>query len=111
MGRVVASVEVVRMARVTLSRSSLENIVDMACSALKGSVGAGERISRVAKVIKLRVEPTVHRMTALASGREAEPDVIDNRGAEVLLVAGITGRRQSHKLACRSILVAIFALQ
>lgn len=76
----------------------------------KRSVRPGQRVTGVFQMVKLGIEPAVHRVAALAGCGEAKPDVIDNRGQEVLLMAGVTGRRQADELAGGSVLVALFAL-
>lgn len=62
-------------------------------------------------MVEFRIEPAVHRMTALAGCRESQADVIDNGSKKVLLVAGIAGGRQADKLPGGCVLVTIFALQ
>ena len=83
----------------------------MASSAGKSRVRAGQCITGVFQVVKLGVEPAVHRVTALAGGWEAKPDVVDHWGKIVLLMAGVAGSRQADELAGGGILVAVFALR
>ena len=83
----------------------------MAGSTGESCVRAGQCITGVFQVVKLGVEPGVHRVTVLAGSREAKPDVVDHRGQIVLLMAGVAGRRQSDELAGGGVLVAVFALR
>ena len=82
----------------------------MAGGAGQRSVRASECVTCVFQMVKLGIEPAVHRVTALAGRRKAKPDVIDNRRQEVLLMARVAGRRQADKLAGGGVLVALFAL-
>ena len=111
MVRIVRAHVIGRVAGVALGRSSLECVVGVAGSTGKSCVRAGQCITGVFQVVKLGVEPAVHRMTALAGSREAKPDVVDHRGQIVLLMAGVAGRRQSDELAGGGVLVAVFALR
>lgn len=82
----------------------------MAGRAGECGVRAGQCVAGVFQMVKLGVKPAVHGVTAFAGSREAKPDVINNRGQEVLLMAGIAGRGQADELAGGGILVALFAL-
>jgi len=62
------------------------------------------------EVVELSVEPTVHGVAGIAGGWEAERDVVENRGQEVLLVAGIASRRESLELPCSGVFVTCIAL-
>ena len=72
---------------------------------------SGEGIAGIFQVVKFRVEPGVHRMTALAGRRETQGHMIDDRRLKVLLMAGVACRRQADELSCSGIRVAIVALQ
>jgi len=65
---------------------SLEDIVDVACSAGQSGVRPGERVARVLQVVEFGVEPTVHGVAGLARGGKAQPYVVDHRRQEVLLM-------------------------
>jgi len=73
-------------------------------------VRARQCISRISEVVKLGVEPAVHRVTALARRGQAKSNVIKNRCQEILLMARIACGRQADELPRSRILVAIFAL-
>jgi len=98
------------VAGVALGRRSLECVVEVAGRAGKRGVRAGQRVTGVFQMVKLGIEPAVHGVTAFAGSREAKPDVIDNRSEEVLLMAGVAGRRQADELAGGGVLVALLAL-
>ena len=108
--RIVAVGEVRRVAGVALGRSSGEYIVDMARRALQRRVCTGQRVTRVLQVVELRADKVVHSVAGFARGGEIEGHVVDDRRQEVLLVARVASSRQPHKLARRSVLVALIAL-
>lgn len=108
--RVVAVDEVIGVARIALRRCSLKDIIAVAGGAFKRRVCARQGISRIFQVVKLGIEPTVHRVAALAGCRQAKSYVIENRCQKILLMARIACRRQAHELSRSGILVAIFAL-
>ena len=109
-GRVIAVVEIGGVAGVTLGRRTLEYVIDVACDAWQGGVGAAEWIPGVFEVIKLGVEPAVHRVAALAGVGQTKSDVVEDGCEEVLLVAGVTGSGQADELSDGCLLVALFAL-
>ena len=78
-----------RVARIAVCRRSRKNIIGMAVGARQGSVRPGERIARVFQMVELGAEPAVHRVATLAGGREPGCDMVDDRGPEVLLMAGV----------------------
>ena len=61
----------------------------MACRAGQRCVHSGECVAGVFQVIELRVYPAIHGVARGASGRKFEAGVIENRGKEVILMAGI----------------------
>ena len=110
MRRIITVVKVRGMARIAGGGSSLKDIVGVTCDASQRRVRAGERVPGVLQMVKLGIEPTVHRMAALAGSWKTEPNVIQNGGQKVLLVAGVAGGGQASELPDSSLLMAFFAL-
>lgn len=71
---------------------------------------SGERVAGVFQVIELRVDPTIHGVARGAGRRKLEAGVIENRGEEVVLMAGIAICRKALELTGGGVLVALFAL-
>ena len=111
MRRIVAACKVGCVTRKTVRRRSFEHIVDMARGARQCRVHSGQCVSGVFQVIEFRIEPTVHCVATFAGGWEPGCDVIQYRRRKVLLVAGITGCRQSYELPHGSVPVAVITLQ
>jgi hypothetical protein len=82
----------------------------VAGAALKGGVRAGKGITRVLQMVKLGVEPTVHRVAAVARVGEMKSNVVEHRSQEVFLVAGVAGRGQAPELTHGRLLMARIAL-
>ncbi len=110
MRRVVALGEIAGMAGITLGRSALEYIIDVARCTTQRCMRSSERIARVFQVVKFGVEPTVHGVAGLAGSGELESDVIDNRREEIFLMAGEAVGGQARELAARRTFVALCAL-
>src|ERR1035438_9238879 len=108
--RVVRADEVRLVAGIAGGRRSGENVVNVACGAGQSGVHPGQREPGELEVVEAGAEPTVHGVAALAGGGEAQRNVVENRRLEVLLMAGVTSRRQSLELPGRGILVALVAL-
>lgn len=70
----------------------------------------GQRVTGEFQVVKLCVEPTVHGVAGLTGSGKTQADVVDNRCKKILLMAGVTGRRQSLELSAGGALVTFFAL-
>lgn len=87
--RIVGGIEIRIVARVARRRSILEDVIQVAGGTGEGSMHAGQRIAGVFQVVKFGVEPAVHGVATLAGGGEAERCVIEDGGAEVLLMAGV----------------------
>jgi len=89
MRRIVAVEKVRGMAAIATCRRSLEHVVDVACSAGESGVRPGQRVAGVFQVVEFGVEPTVHGVAGLAGGGKSHSNVVQNRGKEVLLMAGV----------------------
>jgi len=87
--RVVGSGKIGGVACIAGSRRSREDIVDMAGCTRQRGMHPGQCESGHLQMVELRVEPDVHGMAGFAGNRKAERYVIENRGQEVLLMAGI----------------------
>ena len=68
--RILAVCEFTRVAGVASGRRSLEDVVEMACRARQRGVSARQSIAGHLEVIKLRIEPRIHRVAAFTRGRE-----------------------------------------
>lgn len=108
--RIVRADIVCAMAPVAGRRRSCKHVVDVAGSAGQSSVHPGQRVTGVLQVVELGAHPTIHGVACLACGREAGCSVIDNGRQEVLLMAGVTCRRQALELPAGSAFVALVAL-
>jgi hypothetical protein len=68
--RILAVCEFTRVAGVASGRRSLEDVVEMACRTRQRGVSARQSITGHLEVIKLRIEPRIHRVAAFTRGRE-----------------------------------------
>lgn len=107
--RIIAVLVVGRVARVALRRRSLVHIIDVARDAWQRSVRSRKCVARIFQVVKLGVEPTVHRVAGLAGGWEIKPPVIHHRREKVLLMARVAARGQARELPGGRLLVALVA--
>jgi hypothetical protein len=89
MRRILAVCEIGSVARVAGCRSSFEYVVEMACRARQGCVRPRQRVPRILQVIKLRVEPRIHRVAAFTRGRKPRRNVIEYRRQKIFLVARV----------------------
>lgn len=67
---IVAVIEIAGVTAVTGGRRSGEYVVDMACSTRQCGMRTGQRISCHLQVVKLGVEPRVHRVAAFTCSGE-----------------------------------------
>jgi len=91
--RILAVVEVRRVAGVALGGSGCEVIVDMARGAYQSRVSTCERVPGVLQVVELRAHEVVHGVAGLARGGEVQSHVVDDRRQEVFLMARVAGGR------------------
>lgn len=63
----------------------------MAGDAVEGGVHAGECKAGHLEMIEFGPEPVIHGVAALAGGGEAGYQVVEHRGFEILLMAGVAG--------------------
>lgn len=108
--RVICSLEISGVTCVAVCRGSREDIVDVARGAGQGCVHSGEGEAGDFEVVEPGVEPTVHGVTGFAGGGETERYVVENRGQEVLLVAGIASCREPLELPGSGVFVTGIAL-
>lgn len=80
MRRIVAVYKVICMAGVTGRRSPFEYIVDVTCCARQRRVSPSQCVAGLFQMVKLGVEPGVHRVAALAGGWKAGRDMVEHGG-------------------------------
>lgn len=84
--------EIGLVAGIAICGRALVHVVDVAVSTQESGMHSGQRIPRELQVIKLRVEPRVHRMAAFARCRKACRHMIEYGSLKILLVAAVACR-------------------
>ena len=109
--RIVGPVVILRVAGVAIRGCALVLSAHVARDTVKPRVSSGERVAREFQVVELCAEPTVHRMTGLASRRKIQSGVTGiPRFLVIRQVAGRTLGRKSLVLPHRGAFVAELAL-
>jgi len=109
--RIFRVLEILKMAAHASGHGQVVVVVDVAvCARSRRHAMAARQNESSQRVIELRVQPVVRRVTGFASGRKLTRDVVRIlRSLEFFLVTAVAGRRHRGVIAERAILVAVIA--